>query len=165
MEFTDKERVFLIRQCNILEFLDADEKEYWQRAAEVFEHGYRQYYSEYLPHLEEPLSPEVYHLVDEILDVYDSIETYKEAHADDTEVAERWNSTFPGFSGNTEGEYHALVLFLQRTNRYSYVLKSSAELNSHSEMIPQYQKMIGVWKTYENKAILSRDEILALLNS
>jgi uncharacterized protein YfbU (UPF0304 family) len=74
MELTEMERVNLIRQCTILKFLDVEQKDYWESAIEVFEKGSARYYSDYLPHLEEQPSADVYQLVSEIVDVHDSIE-------------------------------------------------------------------------------------------
>ncbi|RIE07126.1 YfbU family protein [Candidatus Cryosericum odellii] len=165
MTLTETDRVFLINQCNILQFVDLKEKDHWERAVEVFESGYEQYYSEYLPHLGKPMSADVHLLVEQILDVYESIEIYKMKHKDDTEITKKWNAAFPGFQDNTETEYWSLVTFLQKTGRWNDVIGDHADVNAPSEMVERYSKMIPLWKSYGgDKQPLTREQVLALLD-
>lgn len=169
MELTEIERAMLIRQCNILQLLEQDDKhakEYWDCAIEVFENGYRELYSEYLPHLEEPLSAGVYQFACDILNVYDAMDAYKSNHLEDTEVSGNGASTFPGFSADKEIEYLALVNFFAKSGRWDDLMKDPRKLDTHHlEMVPQYEKMISLWKTYGGLGqVLSREQVLALLN-
>lgn len=164
MELTDIQRVILIRQCSILQLLeqeDGHDREFWDRAIEVLENGYTELYEEYLPHLERPLPVGVYQFVCDILNTYDAINAYMTNHPDDKDIS----STFPGFSGNYEGEYLALAIFFAKTRRWDYLMKDPALLNSHGPMVPRYEKMIAMWKSCGGQGqTLSREQVLSLLN-
>jgi len=169
MELTEFERALMIRQCNILQLLEADDEDaqkYWGCAIDVFERGYRELYEAYLPHLEEPLSAGVYQFTCDILNVYDAIAGYISNHGEDTEVSGNDASTFPGFSASDEIEYFSLIHFFAKSGRWDYLMKDPAKLDTHHvKMIPQYQKMISPWKTYGGLGqILTREQVLALLN-
>jgi uncharacterized protein YfbU (UPF0304 family) len=145
----------------LLEQEGEHDKEFWDRAIEVLENGYTELYDEYLPHLEEPLPAGVYQFVRDILNTYHAIDAYKANHPEDKDVA----STFPRFSGNYESEYLALAIFFAKTQRWDYLMKDPTLLDSHGPMVPRYEKMIAMWKSYGGQGqTLSREQVLALLN-
>lgn len=172
MALTEMERKLLIRHGTDMQSADPNRKAYWECFVDVFERGYEQLYRLYLPdvatiHLDVPISKDVYTCVDKILDVYSAIEQYKRNNPGDTAVAENQMSTFPGFFGNDESEYHGLVLFLRKSGQGASVLAGTdpAKLNSHRPMVPTYNAMISYWESLgEDRSNLTKDQIAKLLS-
>jgi len=171
-ELTEMERRLLVKYGTIMQSADPERKDYWERFVDVFQQGYEKYYGDYLPNLTSinlgtPISDDVYTCVDKILEVYSAINQYKRENPGDTAVANDHMSTFPGFFGNDEGEYHGFVLFLGRSDPSPEVLAGidPAKLNSHHPMVSTYNAMISYWESLGNERYkLSKAQVTKLLS-
>jgi len=165
MDLSETERLILLNQYTIFKLLDPEEKQgYWEDRIRILESQYTRLYDSYLmpPH-QEPPSDDVYVLVHNVLDLYraiqDSADTFDKGHEID--------ATFPGFYGNDEMQYLSIAAIELRMNpSYHGIEPTNKSLDIHiGPMIEKYQKMISLWKTYGDKAKLSREQVLALLNA
>jgi uncharacterized protein YfbU (UPF0304 family) len=161
MDLSETERLILLNQYTIFKLLDPEEKQGdWEDRIRILESQYTRLYDRFLmpPH-QDPPPDDVYSLVHKALDLYraiqDSTATFDKGHEIDT--------AFPGFYGNYEMQYLSIAAIEIRMNPsyHGIELKDSP----YGPMIQQYEKMISLWKTYGDRASLSREQVLALLNA
>ena len=75
---------------------------------------------------------------------------------------------FQGFDGNNETDQYSYVCYfiidLNRFQELKYGLEYP-DLNSHSPMLDKYRKMLDVWKEYNNKNQLTKEDIINILGA
>lgn len=129
-------------------------EEWHERAIEVLERGYEGEYPQLFPDHDETLNPYDCELVWDILDMFRVIHFSVEAlgkngwDAIGIENAE-WFGKFKGFDYQRERESQmaSYTEYLVRSGRWTEqeeLVKKG--LNSHTQMLPTYQSMLGVFK-------------------
>src|SRR5690606_18707681 len=107
MKLTKVERWILANQYKILEHLDPDQTEYYQKMQEILEQGYELEYNWKTQHLhDDVVTEEMSHYVIKVMVMYDALQR-SYARISDKEGIEEREIFFPGFDGNNEGVYLA----------------------------------------------------------
>lgn len=161
IQLTDKERLFLANQHEILSFLDKDNSEYHSKLAEQLKCGHKWLYEQSFDSFDENLSDEDANLVLDILQVYEMMQDAYDALADKTGISES-EVTFPGFDGNNETEFMGFVDALEKDNRYVDVIKKGHR-NSHSQKVHRYESMINKWEEFGKPYSLTKDQLFEIL--
>ena len=163
IELTDKERLFLANQHEILGHLNTDNSDYHFKLAEQLRDGHEWLYSQSFDYFSENLPSEDADLVLDILQVYELIgDTYSrlsdKSGISDTQVK------FPGFDGNNETEFMGFVDALEKDGRYVHVIKAGQK-NSHSAKVHVYERMIANWEALGKTMPLTKEQLLEILAS
>jgi uncharacterized protein YfbU (UPF0304 family) len=159
-------RMVLANQYRILALLDeADNVEFWERAADVAESGWP---AADLPGFErltaaarDPLTGKDQTFV---LDVFTIYQLLQDAGDEGMTAEDGQGVEFPGFDGNHEPRLMSYALHLQREDRFTCVRSASPDYNSHWPMAETYRNMVGAWHRQGRPTRLSRrqfDEIVA----
>jgi uncharacterized protein len=166
------DRLLLMNQFKILQFLNRDRTEEYDNYIYILANGYQIYYEEILGGLEDEVGEKdkKVQLVLNILSMYRMIEDYKTRHPEDVDITNHHYGVFQGFDGNNEGFHYSFARFvIYKLGRFDEQLRygDQRELNSHSPMVQQYEKMINKWQGLSNHNKqwneFSHDEILSIL--
>lgn len=167
MQFTIKERLYLINQYKILSKLYPDDSEHYDELREILEDGYEIFYSQIDEWISQDMSKAEGKFVLEILDLYRAIEDYKRMSKDQEIISNRY-SYFRGFDGNNEGQYMQFARFLiNKQNKFSEqkdYLRKNDNLNSHTPMISIYKKMLSKWEDIGKPWNLSSQNVNYILS-
>lgn len=149
--------------------LDEADRDFYEKMREALEHGYSDFYEEYLfGWMSEEMTRANRTFVADILDVYASLRRSYEELNDKGGIEER-RLAFPGFDGNNEGKYMAYAKFLrEKEDRFDYVELGFDGLNSHAPLAGKYESMIEEWKKVpedRRAAELTKGEILSILDA
>jgi len=161
IQLTDKERLFLANQHEILSFLDKDNSEYHSKLAEQLKRGHKWLYEQSFDYFSENLSEENAQLVLDILQIYEMLQDAYDSVVDKTKVSAD-EIKFPGFDGNNEPEFMGFVDALKKDDRYVDVIENGYR-NSHSQKIHRYSIMITKWEEFGKPYSLTNDQVLEIL--
>lgn len=161
IELTDKDRLFLANQHEILAHLDTDNSEYHLKLAEQLKNGHKWLYEQSFDSFDENLSDENANLVLDILQVYEMIQDAYDSLEDKTGIDES-EVKFPGFDGNNETEFMGFVDSLERDNRFTDVIKKGHR-NSHSQKVRRYESMINKWEEFGKPYSLTKEQLFEIL--
>lgn len=161
IEITDKERLFLSKQHEILGHLDTDNSEYHFKLAEQLRDGHKWLYQQSFDSFCENLSDEDTNLVLDILRLYEVMNNSYKSLSDKKNISED-EVKFPGFDGNNESEFMGFVDALRNSNRYVSVIEAGHR-NSHSQKVQKYGSMINKWKEFEQPFNLSYEQLSEIL--
>ncbi len=169
MDLSKKDRLFLINQYEILKALNPDYSSDYEESIEILQNGYETFYSRFDGFVYDGMSSEQSRLVFDILDVYRSVEDYKQNNPGDEEIKGHIWSNFKGFDGNHEIDYLAFTRFLiekqvKFTEQLEYQ-KATDNYNSHMPTLEQYRNMVQKWHEMGGDYEASKDQILAILNA
>lgn len=154
-------RMVLANQYRILSYLDADNDDYWRRAADQSVRGWP---VESLPDVEimqsymrDALTTEDQHFVLDALNVFELLQDgVKKGYAPKRDNA---FTSFPGFDGNNEGKLLAYARHVvEQEHRFESVERANSDFNSHMPTLDLYQRMISAWE--RRGRILFVDEAL-----
>jgi uncharacterized protein YfbU (UPF0304 family) len=170
MELTKKERVILRNQYQILKHLDPASAERCDEIIAILENGYSIFYPEIGTGVEESeLSEDQCQFVLDVLNAYQAIENYKDAHPRDKAVCEHLWGRFRGFDGNNESEYLRFARFLlQKQQKFAESARhagSTDNFDSHTPTLSKYRNMVTVWKILGQESKLSKGGILQILDA
>jgi len=161
IELTDKERLFLSNQHEILGYLNTDNSEYHFKLAEQLREGHEWLYSQSFDYFSENLSSEDAELVLDILQIYELIgDAYNQLS--DTSGISDTQVKFPGFDGNNETEFMSFVDALEKDGRYVDVIQAGHR-NSHSAKVHVYERMIAKWESLGKPMPLTKEQLLEIL--
>jgi uncharacterized protein YfbU (UPF0304 family) len=146
---TVTERRQLANQHEILEKLDPNNADYHSKCQTILEKGYTLLYGEVFQSVGEEVSEDDCKFVYDVLDMYRDLIRSHEALTDKAGV-DADDVRFPGFDGNNETELFGFIRFLKEQGLWEETLASSG-LNSHSETITRYQKMLKNHKAIRDK--------------
>jgi uncharacterized protein len=167
IEFSEKDRLFLINQYKILARLsdDDDDVAYFEHCVTILENGYESHYDE-LGVIESPMSAEESDEVRNILAMFEVLhDSYEKL--DDKSGIEEWTVRFGGFDGNNEGRQLGYVRFLanQGDNYFPDVL-TLKDYNSHCPSIDRYRKMLEhLRRDYPNRRLLNKEQLLEVVRA
>ncbi len=169
MALSKLERRLLINQYTIMGLLDEEDKDFYEKMREALEHGFSDFYEEYLfGWMSGEMSSEDGTFVLDAFEVHESMQRSYEELDDRGDIEER-RLAFPGFDGNNEGAYMAYAKFLrEKQDRFTDVELGFDGLNSHAPRVGKYGRMIDEWKRvpedrrYES---LTKEEILSILEA
>lgn len=168
MELTKLERLSLINQYLILEKLYPEEQEHYAELRQALENGYALHYSWCFDFLNNDMSIDECKKVLDILDLYRSI-TYSSLDLQDSEIKKHHYFKFLGFDGNNEPQYMSYTdFFIKKLGRFDELLyeNPNRSFNSHTRMLPKYERMLNVWKQDLNTNYeLNNNQILLLLEA
>lgn len=161
IELTDKERLFLANQHEILGYLNKDNSEYHFKLAEQLKNGHKWLYKQSFNYLDENLSEENAQLVLNILQIYEMLQDAYDSIVDRTKISAD-EIKFPGFDGNNESEFMGFVDALKKDSRYVDIIENGYR-NSHSQKIHKYSAMISKWEEFGKPYSFTNDQVLEIL--
>lgn len=144
LKLTDKERLILANQYEIMSMLDKHSSEYYLLMSETLKAGHKWLYEQFFDSLSENLSDEDAQHVLKILGIYSDLrDSYSKL--DDKSGIDKSNLNFPGFDGNNESEYLGFANNLLKHGRFKETLNETA-INSHMPTTDIYKRMIACWE-------------------
>jgi hypothetical protein len=165
LELSDKDRLILANQYEILSKLDQNESESYTQLAKALRDGHKWLYDFSLQNmLSENLSDaDAKHVLD-IAAIYGNLKDSYNQLSDKTGIEKRLLD-FPGFDGNNEIELLSFAKALVENGRYSETLGPEVK-NSHMPTTELYGRMIAKWKQLgEPRYPFSKEVILAILDA
>lgn len=161
IELTNKERLFLANQHEILSYLDTSNSDYHSNLAEQLRDGHKWLYSQSLNNLSENLSDADAALVLNILQIYEMIQDAYDRLSDKSIISEH-KVKFPGFDGNHETEFMGFVDALEKAHRFTDVIQNGYR-NSHSAKVHVYEQMIAKWKEFGKPYSFTKEQLIEIL--
>lgn len=146
IEITEIERLSLVNQFLILEKLNPEEAEYYEKNRLALEQGYKAHYRTIFEHVWDEIPEEKTREVLDILEMYLAITWATLDRNKDKEVDSKY--LFPGFDGNEESEQLSYChYFIINLERYQELRRNPEypDFNSHCTMLPRYRRMLSVW--------------------
>lgn len=163
IELTDKERLFLSNQHEILGYLNTNNSDYHFKLAEQLRDGHEWLYSQSFDSFSENLPSEHAELVLDILQVYELIgDAY--SRLSDTSGISDTQVKFPGFDGNNETEFMGFVDALEKSHRFTDVIQNGHR-NSHSAKVHVYERMIAKWESLGKPMPLTKAQLIEILEA
>lgn len=165
MELSKQERLILINQYKILNFLNPENEGDYEKQIEILEYGYTFFY----PDIEDEMTDNECHFVTDILTLYRLIEAYKRDNPQDKDITDHYWSHFKGFDGGDEISYMILAKFIiNKQNKFSEQKKYEEEtdnFNSHMRTLDKYGAMLSKWEELERNPEISKEDILTILQA
>lgn len=163
MELSDRERLVLINQYQILANLDPDESEYYEECIEILRWGFEGLYHELTTQLNsEPISRSITQEVYDIADMFVAIEHALKEGVGIEGVNARY-LTFHGFYANTESSHAAFASFVAKkpSTTLAHLAEStnSPNLDAHGPQLDAYQRMLLAWNESVDKFDLSAEDL------
>lgn len=167
-ELTEKERLSYILQLEILEKLSPEKHQYTE-LKDALSNGFTYHYNDLVDFFldKNELSIEESRLVLDILEMYRGLIFSA------TKLG--WENmgkvTFLGFDGNDSIEskmYSYARYFMEDLDRYDEIRElSNGDYNSHTKMLPKYQRMLLVFKEIPKlrHCSMNEDELNQILNA
>jgi uncharacterized protein YfbU (UPF0304 family) len=152
IEITDIERLSLINQFLILEKLNPEEAEYYEKNRIALEQGYKAHYKTIFEHLWDEMPEEKTKEVLDILEMYRSI-TWSYIDLNKGKKSDP-KYAFKGFDGNEESEQLSYChYFIVNLERYQELVQNPEypDFNSHCRMLDRYRRMLAIWKQEKEK--------------
>ncbi|MBN6492922.1 YfbU family protein [Acinetobacter pittii] len=159
LELTDKERLILANQYEILGLLKKED--YYLDLAEQLRDGHKWLYRQSFGTLSENLPDEDAELVLNILEVHKALKISYDALTDKSGISIQ-DISFAGFDGNNESELIDFVDALKKSNRFVNVIDAGVR-NSHIPKVHTYETMIQKWHELDQSYTLTKDQILYIL--
>ncbi|MFV5344274.1 YfbU family protein [Acinetobacter oleivorans] len=160
LELTDKERLILANQYEILGLLKKED--YYLNLAEQLRDGHKWLYRQSFNSLYENLPDEDAELVINILQVYEALKDSYNALSDKSGITIQ-DVSFAGFDGNNEPELIGFVDALNKAHRFSSTIDAGV-LDSHMPQAQTYQNMIQKWHELDKSNRLTKEQILYILS-
>ena len=163
MELTKKERLTLYNQYEILKRLDPDEVEYYNVKQEIVINGFKANYNDLVNGFMDETPVEVSEFVIDVLQMYRTLNnSYIELDEEEKCNIDLYDISFKGFDGNEEIDYYVYArFFLEDLERFDELKESEHyAINSHSNMINRYSRMLSRWEEVRN----GRYDSLTLVN-
>lgn len=170
MELTQKDRVILINQYQMLKHLDPDAAEHYDEFIEILQKGYTPLYPQiWLPLDESELSEDQCRFVLDVLNLYRIIEKYQDANPQDQDIREHTWGRFRGFDETNESKYLSFARFLLRKQRkfeeFARHAGNTDNFTSDGPTLSKYRNMVAAWKAQGKEGDLSREKILRILEA
>ncbi|WP_111848321.1 YfbU family protein [Acinetobacter baumannii] len=159
IELTDKERLILANQYEILGLLKKED--YYLNLAEQLRDGHKWLYQQSFDTFSDNLSDEDAELALNILEVYEALQDSYDALSDTSGISPQ-DVKFAGFDGNNESEFMRFVDALKKSNRFVDVIDDGVR-NSHMRKVHIYETMIQKWDDLGRSHSLTKDQILYIL--
>lgn len=153
-----KDRVILANQFRILQKVDPDNESEYRRAIEILDNGYESEYGSIGGILIEPVPQNICEEVHGILGLYRSLSDGYKQLSDKTGIDAK-DVEFRGFDGNNESEHLSYAKFLASQGKY----EESSVVDSHSQVLGIYRRMLAEFEQVEPKYPLERADIQRIL--
>ena len=153
MKLTDAERLTLINQYEILKGINEDRANEYDILIKCLSDGYLKDFASQAGRLEEELSDETRQEVRQILDMFRALTP---------KGGSPGHLKFAGFDGNDEAEHYAYASFLLK-DLDLWRESREGELNSHTDMLPAYRKMLRLWSSWADQWNPTREELDAII--
>lgn len=160
LDLTDKERLFLSNQYEILGILKNED--HYLLLAEQLREGHKFLYQQSFNSLYENLPDENAELVLNILQVYEALKDSYNTLSDKSGITIQ-DVSFPGFDGNNEPELIGFVDALRKMNRFVSTIEAGV-LDSHMPKVQTYRNMIQKWNELGKSNRLTKEQILYILS-
>jgi|SRR5690606_1796675 len=168
MHPTRVERLILFNQYKILERLDPENADSYQKMQEILENGYEleyQWKTEFITDDRDVMSTDQCRFVINVLSMYEALQRSYDRLSNKGTIEPRMVE-FPGFDGNHEPKYLGYTRFLiNREEKFTYLRTSSDDLNSHFRTLERYRRMLAVWRELGESYDLTSEQIQAILNA
>lgn len=167
MKLTKSERLSLIYQMKILEKLYPEEAAQLSQNRTALEEGFTLHYDWIFESLRDEMSEEDCQEVLDILDMYRAITFSLQGIDESDDLGNHRLAKFKGFDGNNEGQRMDYVrYFIVDLERYDELKQGKLPtFNSHTRMLPTYQKMLRRWDDVERSFEMSREQIAFVLGA
>lgn len=161
MHLTKSERLSLIFQMKILEKLYPEEAAQFSQNRIALEEGFTLHYEWLFESLRDEMSEEDCQEVLDILDMYRAITFSLQKFDGADDLKKHRLAKFKGFDGNNEGQRMDYVrYFIVELERYDELKQGKLPtFNSHTRMLPTYQKMLQRWDETGRSFEMSREQI------
>ncbi|WP_415753826.1 YfbU family protein [Pseudomonas leptonychotis] len=146
LELTDKERLILANQYEIMAMLNDDEN--YALMSETLKAGHKWLYDQYFESLSDNLPDSQVQYVLTILGIYGDLQASYEELTDKSNI-DKTALTFPGFDGNNECELLSFTDSLIKHRRFESTLGKNSR-NSHMPTSEIYARMIQRWNELES---------------
>lgn len=149
MELTEKERLILYNQYEILKKLNPDDKDSYEIDQEILINGFKFNYSDLVSGFMKEIGEDVSEFVINVLQMYRVLNnSYDKLKKEDKGKINLYDISFKGFDGNEETDYYTYAKFyINKLERYGELKESEHfEMNSHRNMINNYKNMVRRWK-------------------
>lgn len=166
MELSNKERLMLYNQYEIIKRLDPEQAEGCEINQEILENGFQYDYDRLVSWVSDETPEDVYRFVWNTFELFRALhDSYRTLSPDERNQIEERDITFAGFDGNEETKYYAYAGFvLKKLKRYEEIYNGGKViLNSHCSMVYRYEKMINQWKQMNSKRQLSLEDIQSII--
>ena len=162
MKLSKTERLLLSNQYKILQNLYPEDVAYYKEAQDIVDEGYELFYDLLTSHIShEPLNNEQCREVLDILTMYRILYFSYRDLEDKTEI-DKTAIQFDGFDGNHEINYLSFAQFLIfKQGKFAELAPQDqyTDLNSHSEKISSYRKMLKEWQKINKRNRLTKEDI------
>jgi uncharacterized protein YfbU (UPF0304 family) len=167
MDLTRTERWMLANQYRILEALDPDSANYYEKVREALEEGLAapiDWYAEHIYAEPHTMSRADCSFVSDVMAMHDALQSSFK-HLGGVEGLEPESLRFSGFDGNNETKFMGYARFIiEREERFTY-LDRNPDLNSHMPTLEVYERMLAAWGRHEKKHQLTAQQINDILSS
>jgi uncharacterized protein YfbU (UPF0304 family) len=144
------ERALLANQLRILEVLYPNEAEELAQHRTALEAGWEYHFGDALVAVtsDEVFTTDQSREIIDILDMYRHIELGVATLTPDHALAHHFAGRFAGFDGNNEVLEMSYVEYLvEDLGQFEYLAsRAEAGFNSHTQTLPQYRRMLSVWR-------------------
>lgn len=170
MEFSEKDRLILINQYEILSKINNENQKYYNECIEILRNGFEILYSKIAESLYDPMAIDDGKIVMDVLSIYRAIEDHKRRNPKDEVIINHTWGHFVGFDGNNETNYLGLTRFLIETQgifseQLEYRDRDDTDFfNCHFPVLGKYINMIDQWNTLK-KDLSTQENILSVLDS
>jgi uncharacterized protein YfbU (UPF0304 family) len=165
LDLSDKDRLILANQYEILSKLDENESDTYVLLAKSLRDGHKWLYQTQLENmLSENLSDEETQHVLDIAGLYGTLKDSYSRISDKSGIDEELLD-FPGFDGNNEYELLNFANALVENGRYEVTLEPKGK-NSHMPTTETYRRMIAKWRELGEPIYpFDRETIIAILEA
>ncbi|MCA3723246.1 MAG: YfbU family protein [Phenylobacterium sp.] len=169
LKLTKLDRIFLINQLRILEFIRPDEASQLSVQREALERGYELLYDfdfDYIADGDSKMSADECREVWDTMDMFDAI---GRSMSEDIDVSNISMTKFLGYDGNNESKFMSFAQFtVERLKRFEYVpMQRQGYWNSHGPVRETYRRMLEKWKEVPNseRFTMSSEQVIRVLTA
>ncbi|MDU5492441.1 MAG: YfbU family protein [Clostridium perfringens] len=170
VKFTEKERLMLFNQYEILKRLDEDLYDEYELKQEILLNGYTHNYDELVEGFNSEVDSEISKFVFDVLQMHRVLLfSYEDLTPEEKQEVNLKDIKFRGFDGNEETDYYMYAKFvLKKLKRFEEIYDDGkVEFNSHWNTLNRYKRMLNTWNEvstgrYNN---ISLQDIKKIINS
>lgn len=162
IKLSDVERLMLSNQYQILDLLKPGQG--YGEISEQLRNGHERLYSQIFDSFE-PIFPrkDASHVYD-VLDMYRALgnSRFQLPETDQADFAES-DMVFPGYDGNNESDHLSFSHALAVNGKWQESFPDGVGINSHSQQIEVYERMLAVWRGMDKSFNLTKDQMKEIL--
>lgn len=164
MSLEKKERLILANQYRILALIDQENADQYAHWREALEYGYPSAYMQVFDDIYDGLSEEECIFVVDVLSMYEALQNAHRKYGEEFGTAAA--VAFPGFDGNNETPFMTYARFIrEKEGRFDYLTVAEEDLNSHFTSLAVYERMLEVWRKYDESLDLTIAAARDVLNA